>query len=190
MDILSAHKYIALVIFFSFLVEFFGKLHPVVVHFPIACIVLAGICEAFEILSPFFKNIYSFKRDSSERSSLTQNFLIIGTLSGIIAVLFGFANSSTTQFYGQTVDTLFFHKMYGLAALFFSLLALLFARCELLNKIFYFRASLFLSVIFLSIGSHKGALLVHGADYFSGFTDLFQTEKTSEVQQLLNKSSV
>ena len=58
--------------------QFLGRLHPLIVHFPIALLVLALILE-----------IYSWKRrDPSIRSGLSI-ILILGACSALVAAVFG-----------------------------------------------------------------------------------------------------
>ena len=137
--------------------QFLGRLHPLIVHFPIALLVLALILE-----------IYSWKRrDPSIRSGLSI-ILILGACSALVAAVFGLLLKDQDEY---NSNTLTLHQWSGIATFVVAFASLYFFRLshKRNNKqlTFFYRALLGLSVIGVTIAGHLGASLAHGSDYLT-----------------------
>lgn len=96
---------------FNALVKWFGQFHPVLLHFPIALILMAGISEMF------------FGWTKNPMYHFTSNFLLVaGALFAIPTVLAGLAFSVGNVYQGER-DLIFnLHRAMGITALILSFL--------------------------------------------------------------------
>ncbi len=143
--------------------RFLGRLHPLVLHFPISLILIAFL---FEILN-------RRKGDNSleEPASILLN---IGALTAAISAIAGAFLASEGGYSG---NSFLFHKWFGLAT---SLTTLLIIRLKQ-NKL---KQQLLLplyttSAILLIITGHYGATLTHGEDFL---TEVFTKEKSLNLE--------
>jgi uncharacterized membrane protein len=135
--------------------QFLGRLHPVMVHFPIGLLIVALILE-----------IVSWrKKDKSFRSGIYV-VLIIGVVSAVLSCLFGLLLKSQDDY---NSDTLTIHQWTGIATAALAILTLyLFKRSGSNARLLrVYRSFLLLSVAGVSIAGHMGASLTHGADYLT-----------------------
>lgn len=137
--------------------QFLGRLHPLVVHFPIALLIFAAFLEIFTIGN----------YQSKLRSGI--NTLILGgTISAIFAALFGWQLAVNENITGDLLDQ---HQLFGIITVAISLVLLWFwSQIELkkrLQNIKVFRAILFITIIGIIITGHLGASLTHGEDFLS-----------------------
>jgi uncharacterized membrane protein len=138
---------------------FAGKFHPVILHIPIALMIL---------IVPFSLYLQFNKRHEIERgddlfSSLFEGLLysvaLICTATGIL----GFFLAAVGN-YDQ--DSLRFHKWLGLA-LALSTHALIYVRKAYSTNFKVWNASLFLTLVLMIAGSHFGGTLTHGEGFFT-----------------------
>ncbi len=137
--------------------NFMGRLHPMIVHFPIALLVLAALLE-----------LYSLKNfDSSLRPGI--NVLVFaGAASALVTVLFGWLLFLQEEIEGDVVTI---HQVLGnVTAILTTGTAILLY--QLLKRkgdttIKAYRILLFISTIGVSVAGHFGASLTHGDDYLS-----------------------
>ncbi|MGE3809008.1 MAG: c-type cytochrome domain-containing protein [Gemmataceae bacterium] len=94
------------------IIIFLGRLHPAVVHFPIALLTLAALLEGWQFL-----------RRRTELHPATAVCLVIGTLASFAAALFGWFLEETSGSGGQAFDL---HKWVGVVAMVTAFVALLF----------------------------------------------------------------
>lgn len=136
--------------------QFFGRLHPLVLHFPIALLVIALL---FEVLA---------KRGQQEFAKGAQLLLWLGAFTAVISAIAGYLLSINGGYAG---DSFVFHKWFGLAT---SLIVVLLIdlRERLSNAVLPLYSVL---VIFLIITGHYGASLTHGEDFL---TEVFDAPKT------------
>lgn len=136
--------------------QFFGRLHPLVLHFPIALLVIALL---FEVLA---------KRGQKEFAKGAQLLLWLGAYTAVISAIAGYLLSINGGYAG---DSFVFHKWFGLAT---SLIVVLLIdlRERLSNAVLPLYSVL---VILLVITGHYGASLTHGEDFL---TEVFDTPKT------------
>ncbi len=137
--------------------KFFGRLHPLAVHFPLALLLFAAILE-----------LATIKKFSSALRPGINLLVITGVIAAIFSAVFGLLLSKEGD-YGK--DLLGLHQWIGIATILLGTITWL-----LLNKILvtkneslvkYYRGMLFFCAAGLSITGHFGASLTHGKDYLS-----------------------
>jgi uncharacterized membrane protein len=157
----------------TWILQFFGRLHPLVVHFPIALLIVAAF---FELLTINGKRI-------GLRESIRW-LVFLGAISALVATAFGWLLQSTDDYAGSLVQS---HQNFGIAT---AVLALLSAyllhqsqRRESLRK--SYRFLLLASVGTLTVAGHLGANLTHGEDYltstFPGSEDHYDRSEFSTL---------
>lgn len=134
-----------------------GRLHPLVVHFPLALILFAAILELFSLK----------KFDSPFRPGISVA-LLIGMISAIIAVLLGLMLSNTGDYGGNTLSI---HQWTGIGTAAIAILAFVLSKRVSRNfsdgSIKVYRTFLFTAAVGVCISGHFGAALTHGDDYLT-----------------------
>ena len=88
--------------------EFFGRLHPLVVHLPIGFLLIAVLLEWFK------------GKDASKGKNRAIVFILfLGAISAIIAAVFGWLLAND----GYDENTLFWHKWLGISTAVFAIIA-------------------------------------------------------------------
>lgn len=139
-----------------------GRLHPMVVHFPIALLIMAAFLEML------------IWRKQDQLKPAVRTIVIAAALTSIVSVVAGLVLANTGS-YGE--DKVPFHQWTGISTLLLSLAAAWYYQSNKRNigKLFLF-ASCF-SVI---VSGHLGAELTHGEDYLS---ELLPLEKQDDLSQ-------
>lgn len=126
-----------------------GRLHPMVLHFPVTLLFLLLILEA----------LFSFKKMGNVHTEEIITFLLALTAaSSAIVALMGFLLSFNGGYEGADIV---WHKWSGVSVAF---LAGLLVLLKGYRRVLY-RAGLFVSVIAVSVAGHYGAALTHGTDF-------------------------
>jgi len=128
--------------------SFLGRLHPMIVHFPVGLLVFALVMEIIG-------------RKNEKYNAAIKLLIYAGALSAIIAVAFGLLLSNTEE-YGS--DLLSIHQWTGIATMLLSLI------CAWSYRKSYRTAQkllLSLTVAGVTIAGHYGASLTHGDDYLT-----------------------
>ncbi len=137
--------------------RFLGRLHPMVVHFPLALIIVAAGLESLW----FFR-----KGRGVSRTAMT--CLVIGAAAAVLAAWLGWLNAGHEP-RGQSVAlTLALHRWIGIAAAGVACLALSFtlpARFHQRWAVHGYRWSLLIAAGLVSIGGFFGGELAHGRGY-------------------------
>ncbi len=135
--------------------QLFGRLHVVVVHFPIALIILAGAIELFRIRK-------------SVPSDTARIALILGAVAALMAAGMGWVDAAN-QFSGSAPKALVYHRWLGVALAGASSVAAIFAimtkqRASMLRV---YRIGVFVCAIGVAIVGHFGGTLTYGDDYYT-----------------------
>jgi uncharacterized membrane protein len=136
---------------------FLGRLHPLIVHFPIALLIIALVLE-----------FLTLNRKRQELRHGINFLLIIGSASALAAVAFGLLLKAQDD-YGGSVLTI--HQWSGIATAILSVVTValhrLFIRDGKVQILKYYRALLVFTVVSVTIAGHYGASLTHGSDFLS-----------------------
>jgi uncharacterized membrane protein/mono/diheme cytochrome c family protein len=130
--------------------QFLGRLHPLIVHFPVGLLCIALLLESI-----------SWYRKSTELRSGITAMVWIGTISAILAAALGLILVNQEDYAGKGVTV---HQWSGLATMSLAILTVLALRS---GRISAYRTLLILTVVGVSVAGHFGALLTHGEDYLS-----------------------
>ncbi|MEZ4773437.1 MAG: DUF1549 domain-containing protein [Bacteroidia bacterium] len=152
---------------------FLGRLHPMVVHFPIALLIVAMLMEMMTLRG----------KNENFRSAITL-LLRLGAVSAVVSVAFGLILHEQESYGGELVE---YHEWSGIVTMLLSLLAVGLnyrANSKGLGLNLY-RGVLGLSVVALTVAGHLGASLTHGEDYlsstFPGNNDAHDDGKAGEL---------
>lgn len=127
-----------------------GRLHPLVVHFPISLLWVGLILECIE-----------WRKKTEQFHAAIAVILWIGTVTAAVAVSLGFILINQDDYSGSTITI---HQWSGIATTIFSGLTLFaFSTKEFKS----YRILLFLTVLGVSFAGHYGAMLTHGEDYLT-----------------------
>lgn len=127
-----------------------GRMHPMILHFPIGLLVLLGLFHLFQ------------KEFEGNAFHKIQTFILnISAISASFTALMGFF---LAQEGGFSRDLLIWHKWTGVFVSFFSYALLIINKQENISPM-VFRTSLGLCIILLMIAGHYGASLTHGENY-------------------------
>lgn len=130
--------------------QFLGRLHPLIVHFPVGLLCIALLLEAI-----------SWYRKSTEFRAGITAMVWIGTISAMLAAALGLILVNQEDYAGKGVTI---HQWAGLATMSLAILTVLALRAGRLSA---YRTLLLLTVVGVSVAGHFGALLTHGEDYLS-----------------------
>ncbi|WP_299046132.1 DUF1549 domain-containing protein [uncultured Polaribacter sp.] len=140
----------------NWILQFLGRLHPLLVHFPIGLLVVALLLEFLTIVG--------------KRKGLREgiNWMVyIGAGFAIFSALFGWFLKTQDDYSGDLVDN---HQYTGIATAILGLVTAIVLKNSIkkakLNLKAY-RFMLFATVGLLTIAGHLGANLTHGEDYLT-----------------------
>jgi len=137
-----------------------GRLHPLVVHFPISLLWVGLLLECI-----------AWRKKSDLFHSAIGIILWVGTSTAALAVGLGFILINQDDYTGNTITI---HQWSGITTAILSGLTL-YAFISKETK--SYRLLLFLTVLGVSFAGHYGAMLTHGEDYL----DLSKEEKTQKI---------
>ena len=137
--------------------NFLGRLHPLVVHFPVTMLLVASILELFTL-----KNFESKLRPGINL------FLAAGVVTSVISVVFGLLLARGGDYGKETLDL---HQWTGIATAGLGAVSL-FLLYNILkrNKVTLikpYRSIVLLAGLGVCVAGHLGASLTHGNDYLS-----------------------
>lgn len=137
--------------------QFFGRLHPMVVHFPISLLIFAGLVELFTL-----------KNFNSKFRPAIQLLVLVGSISTLISALFGWLHANSEGISGETLDL---HQQIGFITSGLAVILLYFlgktSQQPLPSTIKVYRILLFASGLGVGIAGHLGASLTHGEDFLT-----------------------
>ncbi|NIJ55146.1 c-type cytochrome domain-containing protein [Dyadobacter arcticus] len=130
-----------------------GRMHPLILHFPIVILLLAMLLEFFRFradyaTNPFYKNFL-------------QNLLLVGALFAAVTVIMGLFLSREEGYEGATLT---YHKWTG-AGIFFISSLIYWVRNTNWYKAPFAKTAAFVTVVALIMTGHYGAALTHGTDF-------------------------
>ena len=140
--------------------QILGRLHPLVVHFPISLLWVGLLLECI-----------AWRKKSDQFQSAIGVILWVGTITAALAVGLGFILINQDDYTGNTITI---HQWSGIVTAILSGLTL-YAFISKESK--SYRLLLFLTVLGVSFAGHYGAMLTHGEDYL----DLTKEEKTQKI---------
>ena len=138
---------------------FLGRFHTILVHFPIALILIAALLEAL-VRSPRFAHLFA----------TIPVLLLTGAVGAVVAVLAGLFLEMSG---GYDEDTLFWHKRLGIGVAVVAFLAYgLKTRVRpgasaRMRKTYV--GVLVVLVVMITVGSHFGGSLTHGSGYLTRY---------------------
>jgi uncharacterized membrane protein/mono/diheme cytochrome c family protein len=130
--------------------QFLGRLHPLLVHFPVS---LLGIALLLEAVGWF--------RKSTDMQAGIRAMVWIGAISSVVAAALGLLLVNQDDYGGDTVTL---HQWSGLATMMLAILTVLALRA---GRTDLYRGLLMITVLGVSLAGHYGAMLTHGDDYLS-----------------------
>ncbi|MDZ4698316.1 MAG: DUF1549 domain-containing protein [Rhodothermales bacterium] len=134
-----------------------GRLHPMIVHFPITLLLVALVVEGLT---------WKGQRPNLEGSK--RLLVALGAASAVVAAGMGLLLADAESFAGQTVV---WHKWSGVATALLALAAFLLLRRETRRPSpehrLQFRAALALASVGVGVAGHFGASLTHGETYLT-----------------------
>jgi uncharacterized membrane protein len=139
-------------------IGWFGHWHPVVVHFPIALVVMAALAEVLRVL----------KRNESY--AFAARFMLYGAaFASVVAAMLGFAAAAGESYEGQQALNFTFHRILGVAVpvLIFLTLGL----CESARRTkegwqyTAYQALLFVTMLVVVMTAYLGGTLVFGVGH-------------------------
>jgi uncharacterized membrane protein len=153
------------------IIEFIGKLHPIMVHLPIG-IFLIGILMEFMAR----KKQFSFLEDAMKL------IFMIGVLSGIVSLITGYYLSLDGSNESEDVDK---HKWIAIGTIIL-FIAYYFIRSYLISKKNIQTVVLLVLLTMISITGHLGGSLTHGDGYLTSafYKDQNRVLTTSAASQL------
>ena len=141
-------------------VQLFGRLHPLVLHFPVAFLLLAAVVEV----------VRCFRTDP-RLGRLTVFLLALGAVGALLAAGTGWIFARESHPEPELRPTLLWHRWLGVTTALLAATAWLAAHrwADDFRPGFRWipRLITWLTAVLLTIAAHLGALLVWGADYFS-----------------------
>lgn len=157
--------------------QFLGRLHPMIVHFPIAVLFVALVLEAF-----------TFKGKNQELRFPINVLLIIGAGSAAAAAVFGLFLKTQDDYTGELVTL---HQWTGIATAMLAVMAIFIHRAVLRHNrtglLKAYRGVLIATVLGVTIAGHYGASLTHGEDFLTSVLpgqDAFETNPNFDIGQL------
>lgn len=130
-----------------------GRMHPLILHFPIVILLLAMLLEFFRFKPEYAEN--AFYRN------FLQGLLLIGTLFAAVTVIMGLFLSREEGYEGATLN---YHKWTG-AGIFFFASIIYWVRNAGWYKSVTAKAGALLTVVALVLTGHFGAALTHGSNF-------------------------
>lgn len=130
-----------------------GRLHPLILHFPIVLLMLAVLMEFFR-----FKNAFSSEKFYQD---FTTTLLLAGALFSALTAIMGLFLAREPGYDSETVQ---WHKWFGAGIVFISSLVYWLRERDWYN-ILIARSGSVVLVLFLLLGGHFGADITHGDNF-------------------------
>ncbi|SMC62012.1 c-type cytochrome domain-containing protein [Pedobacter nyackensis] len=161
----AAHALFAANIFILFLLAFsdklviphwlqsFGRMHPMILHFPIVILMLAMLLEFFRFKEAYLKEpLYQ---------SFTTGLLLSGALLSAVTVIMGLLLSKEEGYSGSVLQ---WHKWTGVGLVFMASI-IYWSRNTSWYKVTLARVGAIMTILCLIAAGHYGASLTHGDNF-------------------------
>ncbi|MCF7561550.1 DUF1553 domain-containing protein [Sabulilitoribacter multivorans] len=165
----------------DWILQFLGRLHPLLVHFPIGLLVVGFILELLTI--------------NGRRKGLREgiNLMVyIGAGFALFSALFGWFLKTQDEYSSDLVNN---HQYTGIATAVLAIITAIILKNSFKKSkvnLKTYRFMLFATVVFLTIAGHLGASLTHGEDYLTavlpGNKNNYDNEKSKALLSELNAS--
>jgi len=158
--------------------ELTGRLHPLVVHFPIALLITA-----------FFLELFTFSGKRQELRPGIKWLVYIGAFTSLLSAIAGYMLAFGGNYPASTLD---YHQWAGIVTVILATIAAwLLYRADLSGRIKdlnIYRGVLTVTVLFLTFAGHFGASLTHGDDYLTSVLPWnYETSPRGEYSELLTE---
>lgn len=144
------------------LLNFYGRLHPLLVHFPVSLLIIAFALEVID-----------WRKKTKTYANGVKALVYTGAATTALSVLAGLQLVTEGEYSGGLAE---FHKWSGIACLAITLLT---AWALWVQKTKWFRGLLIATVVSVIIAGHYGASLTHGEDFLTEVLP-FGQEKPAE----------
>ena len=135
------------------IVKFVGKFHILLIHFPIAFLAGSCVCQWWFV-------------GKGQGEQAAKIMLCFGVLGAVAAASLGWAYAYDSAYFGDSVNTLFWHRWLGTGTAVLSCVVLFLSRRLDKTKL---AVALTLCAILVGITGHFGGTLVYGSDFFTEF---------------------
>ena len=150
-----------------------GRMHPLLLHFPIVILLLAVGLEAFRFNAPTANNeVYR---------TFATNLLLVGALSAALTVIMGLLLSKEEGYTGSVID---WHKWTGAGAFFLAALLYWSRKKNWYSATVARTGAVLLSIVIIGAG-HYGASITHGADFITAPIAQYQKAAPVDLQKAL-----
>ncbi|RYD89415.1 MAG: cytochrome C, partial [Sphingobacteriales bacterium] len=133
-----------------------GRLHPMILHFPIAILILAMVLEFFRFKDQYQSQVFY--------QNFTSNLLLIGLLSAAVTVIMGLFLSKEEGYSGSVLQ---WHKWTGISIVFVAS-AIYFMRTYPWYNAPLAKGGALVTILCLILAGHFGATLTHGESFVLG----------------------
>jgi len=149
----------------TWIFQFLGRLHPLMVHFPIGLLIVAFALELVVV-----------KRKQKGLRGGVHSMVYLGAISAVFSALFGLFLEIQEGYEGTLVKS---HEFAGIATAVLASITALVLKYSLKRKdekLIAYRLMLTVTVVMLAVAGHLGATLTHGENYFSEVLPGYQDE--------------
>ena len=140
--------------------EFLGRLHPILVHFPVSLLLIAAVME-----------VLTFRKFQSPLRTGINWLVFIGAGGAALSAFFGWLLASSGSYGGDTFTA---HQWIGIATAIVGILLAVSLWVAIRNKsnglVKVYQILLLLAAVGVSVAGHYGGYLTHGQDYLSSGT--------------------
>src|SRR5882672_1794789 len=139
------------------MLETLGRLHILVVHFPIALLLVGGALE-----------LWNRRNFAPQRAALARLCIALGAASALVAAVLGWIHADHARLGSSVADTLALHRWSGIATALVALAAVMLGRGERADgkpRPLHL-ASVVLAMVLVSATGHFGGELVYGEGFF------------------------
>jgi uncharacterized membrane protein/mono/diheme cytochrome c family protein len=137
--------------------QFLGRLHPLIVHFPIGLLIVGWLLELFTL-----------NKNNRELRPAIHIVLVIGTASAVVAAVLGWLLETQDDYSGEVLGV---HKWSGITTAILATITFLLHRYIVRSKqrhlLMTYRTILTITVLGVTVAGHFGASLTHGPDFLT-----------------------